>query len=149
MIKPEYDGEAEHPSRLASRRRTRWAALILAVLFFLWLPFEDTGSHWVVLFAVAAAAWGAVRYTGSARGRSTFNLKAYLIVGLLAGLAVTPIAIFLMIFKNGIHGHPVADFTFDQMITIAGQFYIWVIAGLLVGAGLYLVKKSRNFEQQI
>jgi len=50
MIKPAI--------KTVAQRRIRILALILGILIFVWLPFEDTTLRWLILLAIALCAWG-------------------------------------------------------------------------------------------
>ena len=89
-----------------------------------------------MLFASAGAAWFAARLlTRRSPARPWLFLLQYLSAGLLAGLAVGPLASFFMIFKTGLHGHGAPDFTPQQMAAVLLRTPIFGISGLLLGLG--------------
>jgi hypothetical protein len=67
----------------------------------------------------------------------------YPLAGLLSGLAVTPLALLLMAFKSGVHGHGLPDFTPNQVTLVLLSTPAWAAAGLLVGLGIALWMKAR------
>jgi hypothetical protein len=123
---------------LQPKRKTpawlRLAALLLGVLLLLWLPVEDTGEIQVLVAAAAVSAWLAVRYLVSLPA-PVKNPAKHILVGTLAGLAITPLALFLMAFKTGLHGHESPDFTSEQIYFVISRTPLWGFAGLLLGLG--------------
>jgi hypothetical protein len=120
-----------------SRKTLNWlrlAALLLGVLLLLWLPVEDTDEVHVLVASAAVSAWLALRYLVSLPGPAK-RLGRHILVGTLAGLAVTPLALFLMAFKTGLHGHESPDFTAEQIYFVIYRTPIWGFAGLLLGLG--------------
>jgi hypothetical protein len=114
----------------------RLSALVLGAGILLWLPFEDTLERWTVLFASAGAAWFAARFLARrSPARPWPFLLQYVSAGLLAGLAVGPLASFLMVFKTGLHGHGAPDFTPEQMAAVLLHTPFFGIGGLLLGLG--------------
>ena len=131
--------KAQQPKRKTSGW-LRLAALILGIFLLLWLPVEDTDEIQVLVAAAAVSAWLALRYLLSQTG-SAKSLGKHILVGTLAGLAVTPLALFLMAFKTGLHGHDSPDFTAEQIYFVIYRTPLWGFAGLLLGLGsamLYL-----------
>jgi hypothetical protein len=117
----------------------RLSALLLGIYLLSWLPFEDQDETRVLLSAVAVNAWIGIRYLVRFPFPSRKGLFSYTLVGFLAGLAVTPMALFLMAFKTGIHSHGSPDFTAEQILAIIYGTPIWAGAGLLVGFGGWLL----------
>jgi hypothetical protein len=121
----------------------RFLALALGAGLLFWLPVEDTHERWVILFSSAASAWGAAYVLTrlppvSPVRRRSFLLRC-LLVGLLAGLAVAPLALGLMIFKTGLHSHGTPDFTIEQVASVLQRAPYFGISGLLLGLGSALV----------
>jgi hypothetical protein len=114
----------------------RWAAIGLAVVSFIWLPVEDTSVACILpLSAGWCALCGAWLYH-----RANQQLPAgpggLLVIGLVSGLTVSPLAWLFALLKAGLHGHGFLDFTNNQLIFIAETTPGWMILGLLI-AGLY------------
>lgn len=129
----------------AYTRRLRLLSLLLGAILLLWVPLEDTHERWAILFAaaislllVATAAPRIARLPGIARLGHPW-LEALL--GCLAGLGVTPLGLFLMAFKSGIHGHGRPDFTPEQVLFIIQRWPVFVLSGLLIGLGLGLYRR--------
>jgi len=130
-------------NRSNALRRLRIFALILGASILLWLPFEDASLYWVILFAILIGCWGAARFLVNYPGDSRLGLWVYPLCGALAGVAVTPIAIVLMIVKNGLHAHGAPDFTLDHIVSVVLRTPVWLVGGSLIGAGLGLWQKSK------
>jgi ethanolamine transporter EutH len=101
-----------------------------------WLPFEDLQQNWVLLFSIAIAGLTSAYFLARTTEKLKHSWWLYLLTGLLAGLAVTPLAIFLMALKGGIHSHPSADFTAQQVLQVIYTTPVWILAGSLIGLGI-------------
>lgn len=137
----------------------RVVALVVAVAWLLWLPIEDNSERWVLFFAVLISVLIAARwciYYSARRSKSQneygLNEKSfpgkrfliYLIVGVLTGLTVTPVAVLLMALKSGLHGHVTPEFTSAQVFIVLQRTPIWIIGGLLAGVGVGLLRWTRK-----
>jgi hypothetical protein len=111
----------------------RLAGIALGAGFLVWIPFEDTGVFWVLFFSVGVCGLGAAWFiAGRPAGQSgDFLRRAF--AGGLAGLVVTPLAIGLMAFKSGLHGHGSPDFSVSQMRAVLGSFPYFTLSGLVLG----------------
>jgi hypothetical protein len=128
----------------ATPRWLRFLAILLAILLLLWLPFEDITETWVIMFSAAVCTWGAVRFlilNAHSPGNSWLR---HIYAGLLAGLFITPLALFLMALKTGLHGHETADFSARQMARVIELTPIWMSIGLLFGLGSCLWRFARS-----
>ena len=125
-------------------RQLRVVAWLIGVALFLWLPFEDTGVEAVLVFSALISGWWAIRLlAGDAPNEQKIILR-HVSLGTLAGLVVSPLALLLMGLKTGLHGHPVADFTVDQIQSILASTPAWILAGLILGLGGGLWQASRS-----
>jgi hypothetical protein len=113
----------------------RLCALFLGIFLLLWLPYEDKDEIQALLFAAAVNTWIAFRYLAGLSDKAKESLLRHLLVGLLAGLSVAPMALFLMAFKTGIHGHESPDFTAEQIFSVIYGTPFWGGAGLVLGLG--------------
>jgi hypothetical protein len=123
-------------------RNLRLLSILAGVLLLGWLPFEDGRLTWVLVFAGVLCALGA--------GFVLINKKApeirtrdILLAGLLAGLMITPVALFLMAFKSGIHDHGTPDFTLSQAFWVILRTPFWTAAGVLIGLGAVQLRAAR------
>jgi hypothetical protein len=118
--------------------------LAVGALVLLWLPVEDLSVRPALVLAAALSGLGAWRVLASsptALGRPRVRLA---LGGLLAGLAVAPLALGLMIFKNGLHGHSQPDFTLAQAAALLRTAPAWGAGGLLAGLGFGLLHKRKQ-----
>ena len=113
----------------------RLSALVLGIFILIWLPFEDTNENIVVVIATAICVWFAVRYLLSPAPLHQSPWFRHLYAGVVAGLSITPVALLLMVFKLGLHGHETPDFSPFQMARIVELTPLWGTAGLLIGIG--------------
>lgn len=133
--------------------------LIVGIIWIIWLSIEDSSERGVLLFSVTFSVLLALRFviTNSAQStngdlkyplpevqQSTKKFMFYPIVGAVTGLAVTPIAIFMMALKTGLHSHLAPDFTSAQVTTVLIRTPIWIIGGLLIGVGMSLISWSED-----
>jgi len=125
-------------------RWMRLLALVLGIALFLWLPVEDVSQLSAVLFAALISAWLALRTLLPIQPGGRYYLVRHLLVGALAGLAVIPLALFLMVPKTGLHRHSAPDFTYEQIQVLLFQTPMWVIVGLLLGLGGSLFRLTRT-----
>jgi hypothetical protein len=118
----------------------RLAALPIAIALILWLPLEDVGIRSVYLLSAGISAWWAARLIAKfSAGQRRFSIR-HIMVGAAAGIAVTPLALLLMAFKSGLHGHGSPDFTVGQMQAVVLRTPVWVIAGSLLGWGVAIAR---------
>jgi hypothetical protein len=113
----------------------RLSALILGIYLLLWLPFEDKDETRALLSAAALNTWITLRFIIRIPEQKKRNPFRHILVGILAGLAVTPMTLFLMAFKTGIHGHESPDFTAEQIFAVVSRTPLWGVAGLVLGLG--------------
>jgi hypothetical protein len=115
--------------------RMRLIAILLGMVSLFWLPFEDSSPTAALLIAVVLCAWVAAYVLAKAQNPFSRVLLRSVLVGTLAGAAVTPLAIFLMAFKTGLHSHLAPDFTLQQFLSVIYRGPIWLIGGFLIGLG--------------
>jgi hypothetical protein len=122
----------------------RFFAILLGIALLFWLPVEDTAETSAVLFAIAISTWLAIALFKSKRADFRPSLYNYILAGSLAGILVTPIALFLMVFKTGLHGHEAPDYTTQQFIAVARRMPAWITGGFLIGmgSGIWITKKQ-------
>jgi hypothetical protein len=118
--------------------------LILGIALILWLPIEDVNLNQVLFFANALCAWWAARFWLDTSPQNPLFVRRHVLIGLVAGLAVTPVALFLMAFKSGLHGHGIPDFSGAQILGVLARFPVWIVAGLLLGLGVALARLSQQ-----
>ena len=142
---PERSSRAPLSSEPAPPRglRARLPAVLLGAAILLWLPFEDSGTFWIRLIAVLACALAAAAAGPALVEKLHQRWYAWPVVGLAAGLLVTPAAVLLMAFKSGIHGHGSPDFTPAQVAALLASWPVWALSGLLAGLAVVVWRKAR------
>jgi hypothetical protein len=120
------------------------SAFAIGILIFLWLPGEDTNEKWALIFAATVNAWAGIHHLVRLSPVKQKSLSRHFLVGAVAGLAVTPMAIFFMSFKTGMHGHGTPDFTAEQILSVIYRTPIWGIAGLFLGLVTSFIFKMKS-----
>ncbi len=121
--------------------RLRWerlSALCLGILWLFWLPVEDNGLLAVHLFALGSSALTTLRVQRAQLWMSWKPGYRMVMMGCLAGFLVTPIALLLMVFKSGFHGHNSPDYTLDQMAAVLWSLPLWLASGGILGLGWHI-----------
>lgn len=121
------------------RRKHRLAGIVLGFLLVFWLPVEDTNAIVLLGLSTSLSAWLAMRWWLN-RKREVKN-GHYMVLGSLAGLAVSMIAMLFIAIKAGLHAHGFTDFAPTQLRDILLSTPWWGFAGLLSG---YVAKKIRD-----
>lgn len=129
-------------------RWLRLSALFLGLGLLAWLPVEEASERPVLVFAALLAFWGAARLLAgraAEEGWCWHHLwRRHALVGALGGLAVAPLAVLLMAFKSGLHGHGAPDFTPSQLQSILLRAPYAAASDLLLGLGSALWIRSRR-----
>lgn len=132
--------------------------LIVGISWIIWLSIENSSERVVLLFSVILCGLIALRFvikypaqsiegnnnTQSGVQQSTRKKYYYPLIGAVTGMAVTPVAIFMMALKTGLHGHLGPDFSSAQMISVLFRTPIWIIGGILTGLGVSLMSWSQD-----
>lgn len=113
---------------------------------FLWMALE--GELWRDLVLAAAVILLAV---GSATtrflGGRTLSVRRFVLVavaaGLVAGVALPLVTLFLMALKMGIHAHG-PEYATREIVQVWRQLPLWSIVGGLVGLGLGLLVMGKR-----
>ena len=116
--------------------RMRFIAIILGIALLFWLPFEDTTETTAILYAISISTWLAVTRLERVANVSQSSLRAIIMAGILAGTAITPLTLFLMAFKTGLHAHAAPDYSNTQIMAIIRRTPIWIISGFFISIGL-------------
>jgi hypothetical protein len=125
-----------------------------AILLF-WLPVEDLDERWVILLAAAVCLLAGLRFFLALQARvlygaeglpgrsgEVYRFSIYPFTGALAGLAVSPVAVLLMVFKSGLHSHPSLDFTPAQVMAVLGRAPYFALGGFLLGIVAGILRKT-------
>jgi len=123
----------------------RKAGLILGTLFIIWLPTEDTDTRYVIPLAVGFCAWLGARVVLLRNG--TVGIATYSVIGLLTGLGVSIVAVALIGFKGGLHGHGFPDFALVQVQDVLNSTPWWAVGGIAVGLAIgWNVNRTTNLS---
>lgn len=115
-------------------RAMRLAGLLLGIGILLWIPFEDTTTSWVLVFALAICCLWGVKMYGSQKVLGSMGVSIRgAFFGVLSGLLVSPLAVGLMVFKSGVHGHGFSDFSGAQVQAVMGLLPYFALSGLGLG----------------
>lgn len=131
-------------SKQAIPRWLRLIALGLGIAVLVWLPIEDLDLRLVLVFSPAICAWLAARFLINLSPEKHNFIIRHIIISTLAGAAVAPLAVLLMVFKSGLHGHGTPDFSFEQIRQVLLQAPLWILAGILLGAGVAAARLGKR-----
>jgi hypothetical protein len=121
----------------------RFVSFVLGASFLFWLPFEDARILIPIALALMASLLWAFWISFPRRINTVQDIAWQTWIGIMAGLAVTPLTVLLIFFKNGLHSHGVPDFTPAQILFILQGTPFWAAAGLLTGLGSGMGRKAR------
>jgi hypothetical protein len=101
---------------------------------FFWLPLEDTTPISPLFFAGGVILLTAIAgWLRSAETPCVAIWTRYPASGMILGGALPLLAGFLMLFKNGLHGHGFPDFSSSDLVWIASKTPWTILAGSLTG----------------
>lgn len=129
-----------------TRGRLWWrlTGFLLGAGFLIWVPFEDVNELGVLIFSGAICAWTAARILIAPTLDNKQPILRHILVGIGAGLVIAPLAVLLMAFKSGVHGHAAPDFTVDQMVTVLSRGPYFILSGFLVSLGIGFWRLARK-----
>ena len=108
----------------------RRLGIIWVVALIIWLPIEDTQVWLSLVLALAACIWLGMRLLTTRAKFRIWQANAY---GAVLGAGVPLIAISLMAFKSGLHGHGFPDFTARQVWSMWSAVPYGLALGGLLG----------------
>lgn len=123
------------------------AAAIFGIYAAAWMILEGELRRDIAL-AVAGLALGAAAFIVRRWGGRTLppakGVALFAAVGLLSGVGVVLLTIFLMALKTGLHAHG-PEYTPADIMWVWSQLPVWSGAGGLIGlgAGLLLLARGR------
>jgi hypothetical protein len=116
----------------------RFYFIFLGIVTLLWLPVEEHSLLPVLLVSGCACILGALAVIDkqqsrqSAEGTRKRNLW-YPLTGMLAGAALSLIALVLIAVKTGVHGHGISDYSLAQVSTLLRLTPLWICLGFIAG----------------
>lgn len=112
------------------------------IIVLSWLPIEDAGEWFVIILAAAISTWLGVRFLFKSALNKQRLVLTHSITGLVAGLAVSLVAIILMAVKTGLHGHDEPDFSPEQIVTVLNLTPFFGVSGMFMGLGSGIIRKE-------
>ena len=122
--------------------------IVLAICGLAWISLEGD-PRWSSIMALITLLVG-IGFLAKklVRGR-TINGKGWIVLlagcGLVIGLLFGPATLFYMALKTGLHGHG-AEFSRAEMLWFIDRILLWVVSGLLAGAGLGFLTSALKQE---
>jgi len=140
-----------NPPKARGRDWFRLTAVLLCFGILIWLPVEDQSELGVLIASGAICTWIGARLLITAPKKDWQLILRHALVGSGAGLILAPLAIILMAFKSGIHGHGTPDFSVAQMQSVLSRIPFFVLSGFLIGlgSGIFLLAKRNEVKQEV
>ena len=126
----------------------RLSAIILGISILCWLTIEEKSEILTILLATIISAWLVAALLLRYKYRSTFPIIKFILAGILVGAIITPLILFLMVFKTGLHAHLIPDYSNEQIHSVINRTPIWVISGFFIGIGLEIIVNSLQIRQE-
>lgn len=111
----------------------RIGALLIGGGLFAWLSFEESSTFGVLLISAGICTWALLNFSSRQFEQCRLTNIRSALIGLISGLVISPLAIFLMAFKSGLHGHGTPDFTTTQIEQVLSLFPLFGLGGILSG----------------
>jgi uncharacterized membrane protein YedE/YeeE len=118
--------------------------LLLGIIVLVWVRIEEQSELGVLVISGAICTWAAIWILAKPIDSDKRLILRHSLVGAGAGLAIALLAILLMAFKSGIHGHGTPDFTVAQMQFVLSRSPFLILSGVLVGLGSRLWRMARK-----
>ena len=126
----------------------RMLAILLGIALLFWFPLEDSSENPSILFAYFISTWLVSALLKRLKKQSLITIINVIFAGILAGAIITPLILFLMVLKTGLHAHLVPDYTYEQFISIINRTPIWLTSGFLAGMGFGIILKYMDIRQE-
>lgn len=126
------------PERLPGLKIT-----LLALVMFgaLWISLEGD-LRWsaiiAVLTIVSSSGYVIQRWFGGKTLTRAQVIGLFAAMGIAAGLIFTPLTLFFMAFKTGLHGHG-PEFGRAEFGWILERAFLWPVVGLMAAVGILLL----------
>ena len=126
----------------------RFTGLVLGMGILVWLPVEETSELGALVISGLICTWSGVWLLLKPAPDDKHLIMRYVLVGGGAGLLLAPLAMLLMAFKSGIHGHGTPDYTVSQLWDVLCRIPYFVLGGSLVGLGSGLWRFAKGVPSQ-
>jgi hypothetical protein len=121
----------------------RISAFLVGAVSIFWLTIEDVGTTFIFFLATCICFLGLLKIsTAHSLGKARLILK--LAAGGIAGAAIGPAMIGLMILKIGLHSHGTPDFTPNEILQVLRNIPFWTISGVLITLGVHLFQITKS-----
>ena len=119
-------------------RGLRVAVILTGLGLLFWLPFEDQNERPALFFALLLCALAGAFLLHRLGSLGVVPLWAYPLLGMLCGLALSPLAVLLLALKSGLHSHAAPDYTIVDLVSVLEKTPVWAGVGLLFGLSVGL-----------
>lgn len=134
------------PAVTLPRIPRRWQRLIViggGLAVFLWLRLEDHGVVPAIIMGLILAGLALIVWLWPRLANRPLNPGRLVLLAALSGVGLGLLtalaAAFLMLLKNGFHGHLNPDYPAGVMLDTLVRAPLWALAGGLLAAALALV----------
>lgn len=114
-----------------------WLTAVAALYLFVWIAWEGVVWQTILAATLTTAVWLLHMAQKYGAGR-LFGLGSWLLLtavaGLVAGLTIPLLTLFLMALKTGLHAHG-PEFTAAEIEWVLSHIPLWTAVGLLAGLG--------------
>jgi hypothetical protein len=108
----------------------------------LWLSLENSSELVVMILAIVTSFLLTIVIMAKKYQSLPLPFHNFVIAGVLAGAAVTPLALTFIIIKNGLHAHIYPDYSIQQISIIIHRTPIWIVGGFLISIGVGIFSKT-------
>lgn len=120
----------------------KWGLLFWMALLLNWLRVEDVDLIYVTILGILASGFVTLNF---AANRSIKNqLRAYLFTGVIAGILVSLITFFLIVFKSSLHAHGFFEIPGVQLMDVLLNTAWWLGLGLFGGVFSYYLRNKQQ-----
>lgn len=119
----------------------RWWGLLNLAVTIIWLPKEDIQYTFITMLAMAWCIWFGAWLWGMFAHRWG-DVYRGVAVGGVSGAMFFPVALFLAVFKAGIHDHGFLDYSNFEIGVLLSYAPKMVVVGVILGGIVsFLMKK--------
>ncbi len=130
------------PKRLPALNWLKFALLLYGII---WIG-QEGNLPWVMVMGIGVALTLGSKIVVWIGRKRPYPLHTFLLlsatVGLLSGIFASPITLFFMSLKTGLHAHG-PEFTPQEIAWTLQQTPLWGVLGALTGLGIGLIMAAR------
>lgn len=135
-------GMADSKAPSIQNIRLGWLGLVVTGGIIIWLRLEDVGGKHALLLGFGLSIWGWV--LAAVKRGVVWRASAYAVLGTLIGFFTPFMAILIIVFKGGIHGHGYLDLSIYEIRDILRSAPSWGIVGAASGFILNWISIAYN-----